>query len=382
MKITPDHPALTAYALGELSEPESTAVARALQKDPALAKECEAISGLAGLLGEALGGDRLSLGADRHQEIFQSARRADAGVLVLDHQRRSRRQSLLTVAGVAVVVVAGFLGLSKMNVKSPGGAPSGSDVAGSGISGGSANTGPGEVTPAVNPTVSLPLNVGMAVPAMIAESLSREGTLPSADQFDIAAWVNLTRLTSDPKVIIGNVGVYSEVGSCPWNPDRDLLLVNLNARTGSTIALDARLNLNPSRVKSALLVGGDGSANFAPVEGGELQGSKSWLYELELIPGDEELGSINVEVTGEGDAPQSGYLPLGSDPLLNRAVSSDFEVARTLAAFARWGADEKREREELSEVARNARNLLTKVENEQVRFALDAILLAEESFGE
>jgi len=386
MKLTPDNPALTAFALGELNDAESRAIAMSLEGDPVLAKEITEISNLVDLLGSTLGAERFSLGRDRHEEIFQSGRRPDAKVLILDHQRRSRRQSLIAVTGVAAVVAAGFIGLSKWGVEAPGATGGGSDVAGNATTGdrevtlGDEKVSPGDgiVTPSENPSVTLPLNVGSALPAMVEESLARHHTLPEPDQFVVAAWVNLTNPTSGPKVVVGKVAAYTELGSCPWNPERALLMVNLRALDEGTIPLKAELNLDPSRVKSAMMVGAGEAANLVAEVGDHLEGSKTWLYELELIPGLEKLGSINLEFVEADGSTQSGYLPLAASPLLNRAVSNDFETARTLAAFARWGAGKERDPGRLIKIAHSARDLLTEVKDGKVRDALDAILMAEE----
>jgi hypothetical protein len=385
MKMTPDNPVLTAFVLGELNEAESRAIAKSLDADRALAKEGAEIFNLAGLLEATLGADRFSLGGDRHEEIFKSGRRPDADVLVLDHRRRSRRQSFIAVAGVAAVVVAGFIGLSKLGVEAPGASGGGSDVAGNASpddlrisAGDQAEPGDGVVTPSVNPSVSLPMNVGMAVPAMVEESLTRHKKLPEPGEFDVAAWVNLTQPTAGPKVVVGKVAAYTELGSCPWNPEHSLLMVNLRAVDEDKVPLKAELNLDPSRVKSAIMVGAGESANLVAEIGDQLEGSKTWLYELELIVGDEKLGSINLEFVGADGETQSGYLPLASRPLLNRAVSNDFETARTLAAFALWGSKEDRNSERLVEIAHSARDLLMEVKDGNVRYALDAVLMAEE----
>ena len=386
MKLTSDNPTLTAFILGEVDESESRAIAKSLEADAVLAKESAEISDLADLLEATLGSDRFSLGDDRHEEIFRSGRRPDVDVLVLDHRRRSRRQSFIAVAGVAAVVVAGFIGLSRLGVEAPGATGDGSDVAGSGSSSGDpkiskgdlAESGDGVVIPSVNPSVTLPMNVGIAVPAIVEESLTRHQKLPAPGEFDVAGWVNLTQPTSGPKVVVGKVAAYTELGSCPWNSGRSLLMVNLRVIDESKVPLKAEFNLDPSRVQSARMVGAGESANLVAEIDDQLEGSKTWLYELELIPGNEKLGSINLEFVGADGETQSGYLPLASSPLLNRAVSSDFEAARTLADFALWGSGQDRDTGRLVEIANSARDLLTEVKDGSVRYALDAVLMAEE----
>jgi anti-sigma factor RsiW len=105
MKITAEDPVLTAYALGELDEPTRASVKAAMAQDESLAREGEAITSLGGLLTQTFQGEGFSLGEERRAEILKAGRRPDADVLVLDHRKRSRRQSFMVVAGVAAVVV-------------------------------------------------------------------------------------------------------------------------------------------------------------------------------------------------------------------------------------------------------------------------------------
>lgn len=380
MKLTPDNPSLTAFVLGELNESDTAATAKLLASDPDLAKEGDRISAMAGLLSDTLSAENLSLGDSRHQEIFKSGYRPDAKVLVLDHKKRSRRQSFLAVAGVAAVVVTGFIVLSQFGVDGPGAGTNGSDFAGSGASLAEGKPGDGVTMPSDDSSVTLPMNLGFAVPAMVEESLTRNDTLPDADQFDVASWVNLTQHTKQPEVIVGGIEVYTELGSCPWNSGKSLLMVNLRSGDDVKVPVLAELNLDPARVKSAQLVGGNESGAVIPASGGELEGSRTWLYELELVLGDEKIGVLNLDVS-RVDGAHSGHLPLATDPSLNRDVSTDFAVARTLAGFAKWGSSKERNFEQLEEIANAARQLLVEVKDGKIRYALDAVLLAEEHFA-
>lgn len=373
MKPTPDSPALTAFALGELAPSESAAVAAALELDPVLAQESAELSGLADFLGGVLGGDRYSLGRDRHEEIFKAGHRPDGKVLVLDHKRRSRKQSFLAVASVAAVVALGFVGLSNFGVKGPGSAAGGSDVAGTAAGDPAPDS---QITPEIpegNPTV----DSGLALPAMVERALARDGKLPAREAFEVAEWINLARSSSPPQVVVGAVSAYTEIGPCPWNPERSLLLVNLHAAENAKVKLQADLDLDPARVKSARRIGAT-SDGLHPLDEETLTGSQSVLYEIDLLPGETTIGSLDLELAGKDNSPLSGYLPIASTPFPEDAVSNDFKTARTLAAFARWGAGETRDVNQLTRIAASARDLLTEIRDEKVRYALDSILLAEE----
>jgi hypothetical protein len=54
---------------------------------------------------------------------------------------------------------------------------------------------------------------------------------------------------------------------------------------------------------------------------------------------------------------------------------------QTFCDFAFWGRSEKRDLDQLERIAGNARELLTKVSDPNVRNALDAILVTEEKMS-
>lgn len=382
MKIAPDDPVLTAYALGELEESKASEVAAALAADDGLACEYASITSLAGLLTDTLRGGDLSLGEERRAEILKSGQRPDADVLVLEHRKRSRRQSMMVVAGVAAVVVAGFVGLSKLGTShsvAPGG---GGEAANSGGSGGVAvpeKAGGGENSVGVNPAIgsvnSIPIHIKSVDPTFVEKSLNKNGTLPGADRFKVQSWVNACQVSSAPKVTVGGVGVYSELGPCPWDPEASLLLINLRPPEGRKVSLEATLNFNPARVVSASLLGAKEGEQTGISQAGVLEAAKTFLYQVELKSGDGQVGSIDLKGADDSE----GYLPIGSEPKEAGFVSTDFTVARTLAEFAMWGASAGRDPDKLESLASVARGLLSTVTDEQTRYALDMILLSEES---
>jgi hypothetical protein len=108
---------------------------------------------------------------------------------------------------------------------------------------------------------------------------------------------------------------------------------------------------------------------------GVLDAARTFLYEVELKDGKEQVGSLDLKTVDDGE----GYLPLADAPFDEETVSTDFTTARTLAEFAMWGASDARDDETLQALSKTARSLLAKVTNEQTRYALDMILLSEES---
>jgi hypothetical protein len=379
MKITPDNPALTAYALGELNVSDSAKVATALASDDHLAREGAAISSLAGILTDTLRGEKLSLGDERRNEILRAGRRPDAEVLVLEHRKRSRRQSIVAFAGVAAVVAAGFVGLSRMGVDSRQ-IPGSGDSAGLGTSapsmvpsteGGISDVASNAISPEVEPIIIVPLNVETADPSIVEKSLNSAGRLPNRDQFEIEAWVNLSPTTVDAQVTVGKVNAYTELGTCPWDDTRSLLMVSLRPIDGRSAMIKATLNFNPYRVKSARLLTSRNTDESGEVQPESLKSAQTIFYELELLEGNDSVGSVDLK-SDEGE----GYLPLSGAK--RETPSLDFSVARVLAGFAKWGGSEQRQPETLRDLADEARSLLAKVTNEKARYALDMILLSEE----
>ena len=102
--MTSNDPALTAFILGELSEKEAAEANRALKDDENLLKEKETLTALTKLLSDILGAESHSLGEERISEIHRAGNLPDSNVLVLEHRRRSRRQSFLAVGGVACLL--------------------------------------------------------------------------------------------------------------------------------------------------------------------------------------------------------------------------------------------------------------------------------------
>ena len=384
MKFTPDDPVLTAYLLGELNESDSLSVASALEQNESLRREHEAMSSLADLLSETLGKESLSLGPIRIAEIHKAGQRPNSDVLVLEHRKRSRRQSFWVVAGVAAVVVSGFVALSRLDVGPSGGGgitESGGSGSGSGSGGiegstraGSSTVLPGEIKPSSKEGVQLPLNVSVGDPLFVAKALHSTGTLPAREHFQIADWVNIGRVGLEPQLKVGNVGVYVEVGPCSWNRDQTLLMVNLRPLDGRKISMDADLTFDPERVKSAKLLGGAGESNQEVAQEGVLDSSQTLLYELELLETEERIGVLNLE-TLEGE---SGYLPITGSSHVVTALSREFRTATVLGGFARWAASESRDMQELESLASEARSLMESVTDEPRRYALDMILQSED----
>jgi hypothetical protein len=380
MKVTSDDPVLTAYVLDELAEKERTLVARAISANEELLREEAAISSLSGLLTATLGGKVLSLGEDRIAEIHRAGQRPDSGVLVLEHRKRSRRQSFLAVAGVAAVVTLGFLLLSRFEVG--GKTSSGGDgVAGAlqsdeiVVAAGDSPDLPGRLAPEVAGAVGIPLQTGRADPSMVEKALETTGRLPARDRFLVADWIQLGAPMAEPLATFNGLLIWYELGPCSWNPSASLLMIRLEARDGLPLEVTASLELNPGRVRELRLAGGGGNKEEAPPVTAVIREAKTFLYELDLAEDEGELGTLKL-LLGPSLLKE---LPLAGEIRSRDEVSTAFATAGILGDFARWGASEERDRETLVRLARGAKALLAEVSDETARYALDMILISEES---
>ena len=381
MKVTPDDPVLTAYVLGELEEKDRSSVERALSADEALREEETAISSLTGLLSATLGGEVLSLGEERIAEIHRAGKRPDSETLVLAHHKRSRRHSLVAVAGVAAAVVVGLVVLSQFDVsgKNP---VAGNEVGGTTSDGGDAIVPagdspdlPGEYCPEVAGTVRIPLGVDRADASFVQRSLEKSDCLPERDRFLVADWIQLGAPATGDGTEFDGVAVWYELGPCSWNPSASLLMVRLDVSEGRPVKVSASLTMNPSRVKVVRLVGGAGKDATTSAVSVTLKEARTFLYELDLEEGKGELGQLKIKV---GESPERSLSLEGV--LHNQSqLSSAFATAGILGDYARWGASEERDRETLVRLSQRAKALLEEVVYESTRYALDMILMSEEA---
>ena len=381
MKVTPDDPVLTAYVLGELEEKDRSSVERALSADEALREEETAISSLTGLLSATLGGEVLSLGEERIAEIHRAGKRPDSETLVLAHHKRSRRHSLVAVAGVAAAVVVGLVVLSQFDVsgKNP---VVGNEVGGTTSDGGDAIVPagdspdlPGEYSPEVAGTVRIPLGVDRADASFVQRSLEKSDCLPERDRFLVADWIQLGAPATGDGTEFDGVAVWYELGPCSWNPSSSLLMVRLDVSEGRPVKVSASLTMNPSRVKVVRLVGGAGKDSTTSAVSVTLKEARTFLYELDLEEGKGELGQLKIQV---GESPEQS-LSLEGVVRNQSQLSSAFATAGILGDYARWGASEERDRETLVRLSQRAKALLEEVVYESTRYALDMILMSEEA---
>lgn len=401
MKITQNDPRLTAYALGELSDAESAVVKEAIESDSSFAAELGTIQDLAGLLSSSLAsGEALSLGDERREEIFQSGKRPDTEVILIENRRRSRFQSFAAIAGVAAVVCVGFFFLSKLNVDAPAGV-SGlvendlSDqkpASRASASSGAPDVKVGEGSSSVSPEVVAQENWKAAYPLsdeLITVTQRTSARMPVVGKVDlpifqrnlevgiqstlrIEEFVNSPQYRSKSQVELEGVSVSAELGACPWASEKRLVMIVLRDLKADGISpqIDARLLLDAPNITSIKLVASStvrgNQPEFHTLPDGQ---SNALLYEVEIEPREDRFAAVDLMVND-----RSAYLPImGGVP---SESTSEFRIAVVLARFAKWHADSTSEN--LFELEQAARILLTEVTEEQARYALDLILISVE----
>jgi hypothetical protein len=378
--IKSDDPVLTAYVLGELAKEQREQVADELARDVSLDRKRKEIEAVCGLLQTTLEGGGLTLGEERIAEIHRAGQRPDPKVIVLEHRKRARRHTLLAVAGVAAAVVLGLALLSRSRVGS-GGSVSGSEVAGGG-SMESQRSGATTAMPSImksdhHKMVGLPTRLGRADPAMIERTLLETGALPRRDQFQVAEWVNFSRLAPENSTTEeqwGNLRVSSELGRCSWDPSKALLMIHLQPLRETEIDLKAALELDPELVREVRLMGGEDEESRSSGDDLHLAEPRTYLYELALIDESGRFGDLVAQFSDQ----ESHRLALTGPVREKDEVSLTFATTRLLGNFARWGASEERDRESLVRMSREAKRLLEQITDAQTRYALDMILITEE----
>lgn len=379
MKMTSDDPALTAFILGELSENEAAEADRALKDDENLLEEKETLTALTELLSDILGAESHSLGEERIAAIHRAGNLPDSNVLVLEHRRRSRRQSFLAVGGVAAVVFAGFLALSQFDGGQPNVVVDGNDgrVVGKGTPAGVSESFSGELELVSGDGMVISLGLSKADPSFVERALLAKGELPEPEKFRIADWVNLSVVEFEPLISMRELEAYAECGPCPWDSTKSLWMIRLCSVNGRMISPVAKVVFDPECVTSAHLVGGGETGGGGAFKSEGFDSSQIFLYELETKTEGDQLGGFSI-TTNQGE---SGYLPILSPQQIKGSPTVGFRVAVVLGGFARWAGSDTREKETLLRLAREARELIAREEvtDTSCRYALDVILQSEET---
>lgn len=401
MKITQDDPRLTAFALGELSEEEASLVEKATKDDPSLMVELGKMQGLTGLLSSSLAcSESLSLGDERREEIFQSGKRPDAKVLLLENRRRSRFQSFAASAGVAAVVSVGFFFLSKLNVDGPAGLSelgendssnqkvSVDSSTSAGAHGVKVKEGEAVASPEVeaqeswkaaspmsDELITVTQRASTRMPIVGKVDLPRfQRNLEAGHQYPlrIEELVNSPQYQSKTQVQLESVSVSAELGACPWASGKRLVMIIVRdlKKDGISPQFDARLLLDAPNISSIKLVASSTVRGDQP-ELHTLPDGKSnaLLYEVEIMPGEDRFAAVDLTVND-----RSAYLPIMGGVRVESSL--EFRTAVVLARFAKWHADSASEN--LLEIEQTARTLLTEVTEDQARYTLDLILIFAE----
>jgi len=389
MKITADDPRLTALALGELPEDEARKLRAEVEASPELSKELALTMNLAGYLGDSLGDEELSLGAERREQVLQAGKKVDVVELASQGRRRNRNHTFKVVAGAAAAVAVTFALLNRTAVDGPAladGAELGGSVANQGE--GEFRARPDTKTISIDEVQNVSLQLGIPMPDLLEckRWISEKRTVLPQDLSEAASWVSSLGGDREPQLSFADLGVSAEMGECPWDLEKQLLLitlVSLRESGGDAHSVSASLELEGERVTSVKLVGKGSDAPKSKEEHDKLSlpagESQVLLYELVLKPGISRIGAVHVDtIAGTGEE-KSGYLPISDSEDQAKPSSNDLEIASVLAEFALWnGQKEPVNHEHLKSIASRAEKHYAGLPVGKTREALDVILLARD----
>ncbi len=393
MNITSDDPRLTALALNELPTEEAVRLRAEIESSTELSSAYEQTLSLVGFLKECHGAAPLSLGEERHEQIFQTGKRPDGEVLMMQNRKRSRRHAVRVFIGAAAVIALGVFLLTHTRVETPGLA----SEDGSGVNrvNGEAETGGANQAVASGGEVSYPLGSRTVItqptifllpiefPEFQAEKTRRwlykeKKALPRELNATLS-WINTVSPHQEPQLVFEDLALATEVGACPWDDRKNLLLVRLNSlreEEKSVHWVKGELEVMPERVKSIqLLSEGTRSDSERQAVSFAAGASRFLLYEIEFVPGADRLGALHLEVILQSGQEKSAYLPINAGA--KSAPSRDFKMVTLMAAFTRWNQGGGSS-EELAEISKDARTLYSTVTDPLTREALDLILLTKD----
>jgi Domain of unknown function (DUF3520)/von Willebrand factor len=335
--INLDDPKLTAYALGELSSIERTAMEKAMAGSPEAQAYVEEIRELAG-----------SLRAEFADEAAATARRP-FNILPLPSPRSfwsdARWMSLALAAMLAIAAVVAAVALSaRFAQHHPAAAAHPRKEVDDGVqmevqSEAPAVDGNGFVSAAEKPRSSFSPMQGTGSYDKVRRAIDG-GSLPPRDVVQIDELVN--SFTYDyPSPQSGQLhGISLEIAGCPWT--RSHRLVRIGVKGPIDTSLLVQVNFNPARVRFYRLIGSESGANngrVAGVEGDTLTA----LYEIVPVDSgataaitDSPPESVLVEVRqnrGGSETTEIETRKLVDTGARYEEASPDFKFAAAVAEF-------------------------------------------------
>jgi hypothetical protein len=349
MKISPDDPRLSAYALGELPAADAAAVERAVASDPALRLSLDDLKRVASLLEGTLSTAAPVLRPGQREAVLRAVRHADleGKVIGLPSARRGLRPWLTVTAAAAAVVLAVTLASRFSGPRKSGGERGGGPAelallpmpgppgeAGNAVTpGGGSSTSaagasqrqelqnnPGDFLdkvsrqlsrdplpdparlPALKPLpplqssgeIALPVIIGHASYGWVRGWVRDRATLPPKDAVRLEELVNTFPLEpADGEGISPRI----EIASCPWNPGSVLVAASLRGTAGRDTPVSWSFEAAEG-VRVRMIASPGSSAGKLP---DRLPAGRRATVLLELVPavGSARLGVLKLEIDGE-----------------------------------------------------------------------------------
>ncbi|MFL6594625.1 MAG: von Willebrand factor type A domain-containing protein [Chthoniobacterales bacterium] len=292
MKLHPDDPKLTAYALGELSAEEAAAIENVIAESAEAKAWVADVEVLAGAMRDGFGGDLVE--------------RPPVTVLQLPTARSlwaEDRWSSLAAAAVVMIAAVVAAVTTKTSSENSSFAQS-RHIRGRGevqteieaelvdfdATGTLTRQGDRFVAAADNPIATFPIEVGKASYADVQRTIT-SGSLPRRGTVRIEDMINYFTYDDPPPESGQPLSITAEVAGCPWRPEHRLVRVALRASGGANdrsaiIAQDvtAQLEFNATSVTSYRLVGYDQALkDGAP---GEIHSGDAVTVLYEVVPSD------------------------------------------------------------------------------------------------
>jgi hypothetical protein len=316
MKIDPDDPKLTAYALGELSGEERRAVEQALASSPDARAAVHETQQLARLLRR-----------DFTDELEQPVAKP-ANIMPLPEEQSfwsdARWPSISIAALLAVAFLVGAVVLggrfpwsapavkeptTVVQMEFPSSAPDASDVAAA-----AASRESGFVAVEDAPISAFPLRVGKASYAEMRRAISA-GEKPSRDAVRIEEMINAFAYEY-PEAESGRAfALVLQAASCPWEPKHRLVRIAL--KSGERVrAAELQVLFNAARVSSYRLLGFDNRASGNRTADEEITAGQTVTALYEVVPAPNEGQPVASKGPVDALKPNTGLRPPASIDVL------------------------------------------------------------------
>jgi hypothetical protein len=356
-----DDPKLTAYALGELSEPERSAVAAAVSADRELQRAVDELRLFSGELSDVLEAELDLMPGEPREQQRRSAMTVINRLYPLAGRRRDRRSYglfTLAAAGFAVALAvlheafppparpAPSLALQIEFVEravplqagmAAGPAHGRDEITATGLSAGSF------VAAADQPTAILPLGASDRSYRRAREAVEA-GHLPRAGDVRVEDFVNAFTYTYDLPLQEAPVVAHVEVAAAPWNPRHRLVRVGLRPAPASVAVreLQVQLRFDPRQVEAYRVVGYENSPAADSGPGADVLPARPITILYEVIPSrapapagpEANLAELRVQWNAAGRSAEA-FSAVADDGAAFGRASADFKLAAAAAAFGR-----------------------------------------------